>query len=123
LDYFLLFAASVFVFGGFVHSIVGEKLLVIPLLQRELPKFLGSERMARDTVRMAWHLTTVWWLGVAGLLVVLATPGVDLRLGIRWVLIGTCAASALNSFVFTRGKHVISWAGSGAAGVAILLST
>ena len=111
MSYPFLIAAAIFVFGAVVHSVVGEKLLIVPLLKGDVPPFLGSVKLARRTLRMAWHLTTVVWFGIAALLVVLANPAVDLRSTVPAVLVGVCVAMTALSLVVTRGTHLLSWVG------------
>ncbi len=112
MNYLFLAAAGVFVFGAIIHSLVGEKLLIIPLLRGDIPPFLGSVRLARRTLRMAWHLTTVVWLGIAALLALVANPSIDLHFAVPAVLLAVCVATAALSLAVTRGTHLLSWAGS-----------
>ncbi|MEM1081459.1 MAG: hypothetical protein AAGH65_07740 [Pseudomonadota bacterium] len=37
--------------------------------QDNLPKWLGSDAFTKNTLRLAWHDTTVAWFGFAALLV------------------------------------------------------
>lgn len=120
MSYSFLIAAAIFIFGAVVHSVAGEKLLITPLLKRDLPPFLGSVTLARRTLRMAWHLTTVVWLGMAALLLMLANPLVDLRNLVPIVLAVVCIAMAALSLAVTRGTHFLSWVGSLVAAALIL---
>ena len=119
MSYLFLGAASLLFFAAWVHSLVGEHLLVIPLLKGDVPPFFGSATLARRTLRMVWHLLTVVWLGLVALLVVLADPAVDLQRAVPWVLIVVCVATAALSLTITRGKHVLSWLAPLAAAVLI----
>jgi hypothetical protein len=112
MNYSYCLAAVVLVICAGVHSIVGERLLIIPLLKRELPPFFGSVPLARRTLRMAWHILTVVWLGMAALLVLAANPLADLRAGVPIVLAGVCLTMAALSLAVTRGAHLLSWMGS-----------
>ncbi|MEO6065693.1 MAG: hypothetical protein ABIP49_07960 [Lysobacterales bacterium] len=52
-----------------IHSAVGEKLILIPLQHSEgLPAVRGSVRSTRETLRFAWHVTSVFGLGIAAIL-------------------------------------------------------
>ena len=51
---------------------------------------------------MAWHLTTVAWLGIAVLLAELANPAIDLRVALPALLMGVCLANAALSLAVTR---------------------
>ena len=115
----LLMAAGLFVNGALVHSVAGERLLIIPVLSMELPEFLGSRWMAERTLRMAWHLTSVAWLGLAATLVAAAMPGAHVASLVPAVIGVTCGAMAALSIIVTRGRHLFSWVGSSAAAVLI----
>ena len=93
------------------HSYLGERYILIRLLRRpDLPRLFGSDVFTRRTLRLAWHLTTVVWCGVAAVLVVAASASrmpVSLRdLGL--ILTVTCLASAAVSLIISRGRH-LSW--------------
>jgi len=118
----LLVASGVFVVGAFVHSVPGETMLLRPVLKLDLPEFLGTSWMAARTLRMAWHLTSVAWLGFAGILAALAMPATDLATAVPWIIAGTCVVMAALSLVVTRGRHVFSWVGSVLVVAAILWS-
>src|SRR5204863_7202062 len=91
---------------GLVHSILGERYILIRLFRRsDLPRLFGSDLFTRRTLRFAWHLTTVVWFGIAAMLVhvvmgwPLSTPEVGGTVAV------TSVASALVSVVGSRGRH------------------
>lgn len=105
----LLIAAGVAVLLGVAHSYLGERYLLVRLFRRgELPKLLGSVDFTKRTLRFAWHLTSVAWVGFAGLLVTLASSedGAG-RLEAR-IISATFAASGVLALVGSRGRH-LSW--------------
>jgi hypothetical protein len=108
----LLLAAAVLAVGiGIVHSWLGERYIIVRLLRRDnLPKLFGGDRFTKQTLRFAWHLTTLAWWGLGAVLLVLsgAFSGVTTARGILAVVSFTFLASAILSFVFTKGRHV-SW--------------
>lgn len=59
------------------HSYPGERYILIRLFRRDnLPKLLGGVKFTKRTLRFAWHITSVACLGLASILVVLASsPG------------------------------------------------
>ena len=73
----LLIAAVLLIFIGLVHSYLGEKYLIQRLFRRDnLPVILGSVENTKRTIRFAWHITTIAWWGIAGVLVVMTlSPG------------------------------------------------
>lgn len=92
---------------GVVHSGLGERYILIRLLRRDnLPKLFGSDRFTKSTLRFAWHLTTVAWLGFAALAVALAMAESGRPApSARQVLAGTALASAVVTLVGSRGRH------------------
>jgi hypothetical protein len=66
----MLVAAAVLMFLlGLAHSVLGERYLLIRLFRRpDLPTLFGGTAFTTQTLRFAWHLTTViawglaaWW--------------------------------------------------------------
>jgi hypothetical protein len=95
------------------HSYLGERYILIRLFRRsDLPHIFGSDQFTRRTLRFAWHLTSVAWLGFAVLFAVAggvprftqpATATVTLR-----VAAVTFAVSALVTLAGSRGRH-LAW--------------
>ena len=121
----LLVAAVLLLLLGLAHSYLGERYILIRLFRREnLPRLFGSDEFTRRTLRFAWHLTTVVWVGVAALLVRLAgVGGAGVARGdVGSIIAGTAAASALVTVVGSRGRHpawvvfvlvaLLAWAGT-----------
>ncbi len=105
----LLVAAALLALTAIAHSVLGERYILIRLLRRDnLPRLFGGDWFTRRTLRFAWHLTSVAWLGFAALLVLLAggaAPGADMLLEVIAVtFLLTSAIAALAS----RGRH-LSW--------------
>lgn len=113
-DALLLTAASVLALTGAAHSYLGERYILTRLFRRGgLPPLFGRASFTRRTMRFAWHLTTVAWLGFAGLLAGLtATLGPTSEAGVRalvlWAVAATFGVHALASLVGSRGRH-LSW--------------
>ena len=60
---------------GIIHSYLGEKYILIRLFRREnLPHLMGSDWFTKQTLRFAWHITTLAWFGFAAILYVLESP-------------------------------------------------
>lgn len=105
-----LIVAAVLAAGiGVAHTVLGERYLIRRLLRREdLPHLFGGQAFTRHTIRFAWHLTSLAWIGFAAVLVILADPGDD-RLGsIRLTVAITFLASAVLSAAGSRLRH-LSW--------------
>jgi len=103
----LYLAAFLIAALGLVHSVLGERFILIRLLRRDdLPKLFGGTEFTKGTLRFAWHLTTVLAFGFAALLFQLATyaPTAVLVRTIGWISI----LSGFLPLVYTRGRH-LSW--------------
>jgi hypothetical protein len=96
---------------GVAHSFLGERLLLGPLFQRgEVPKLLGSATFARNTLRFAWHLTTVLLIAIGAIVVVLARLPIDEQsVAILRIVSITFGLSTLVSLIGARGKHFSWW--------------
>lgn len=104
----LYIAAFLFFALGVAHSILGERYILIRLFRRpDLPKLFGGTFFTIQTLRFAWHLTTVAFWGLGGIIVAVAAGRnrpEDLLRVVAW----TCVVSALLPLWFTRGRH-LSW--------------
>ena len=100
----LIIASLLLVLCGFVHSILGERYILIRLFKRDnLPHIFGSDQFTKGTLRFAWHITSLAWFGFAALLILL--PGSKILL---LTVSAVFAVSGVFSAYFTRGKH-LSW--------------
>lgn len=111
MTYFLTSAAALAFLIGVAHTLLGERYIVTRLLRRsDLPELFGADTFTRQTIRFAWHLTTVAWWGLASILVAVSGvfEGVLVRNAVVSSIAFTFLASAILSIVFTRGKH-LSW--------------
>jgi hypothetical protein len=103
---------------GAAHSFLGERYILIRLFRRpDLPRLFGSDVFTKHTLRFAWHLTTVAWLGFAAILWVLGQGSA--HAGIR-VVSFVSLLSALLTFVGSRGRH-LAWIAFLAIGAAAWL--
>ncbi len=121
---YLLVAAGISAVGGTLHSVLGERLLLSKLATAGLPETLGSPVFALRVLRLFWHLVSVAWWGFAALLVLMASmPASDDNQRLLGVIALTFLASAVLSFLVSRGKHfswgllliiaVVTWLGVG----------
>jgi hypothetical protein len=105
---YLTAAAVLAVLLGAAHSYLGERFILIRLFRREdLPRLLGSVEFTKQTLRFAWHLTTVAFIGLAAILLVASSNAYSPSLQIRIVAV-TFAVSGVIAMLATRGKH-LSW--------------
>jgi hypothetical protein len=109
----ILVLITVFLIIGIAlaHSWLGEKYIITRLLRRDdLPKLFGSDTFTKQTIRYAWHLTTIAWLGFASLLIFLTGffQSISTAQGILFSIIITFIVSSILSLIFTRSRH-LSW--------------
>jgi hypothetical protein len=111
MNLWLLVAALLVVLLGAAHSYLGERYILIRLFRRDdLPKLFGSDVFTKRTLRFAWHLTTVAWLGLAALVVLITRPGAAPSRGaVGAAVAATAAVSAVVTVVGSRGRH-LAWA-------------
>ena len=89
-----------------VHSVLGERYILIRLFRRtDLPKLFGSDDFTKRTLRFAWHLTSVVWLGVAAAIFWLAAGDAA---GALRVIAATALVSSVVAAVGSRLRH-LSW--------------
>lgn len=100
----LLVASFLLVLCGFVHSVLGERYILIRLFKRDnLPHLFGSDHFTKGTLRFAWHVTSLAWFGFAALLLLMPES--------VWLLLTVSVVFALSgvlSAYFTKGRH-LSW--------------
>jgi hypothetical protein len=115
-----LHVAAVLIFlTGLAHSVLGERYILIRLFRRDnLPLLFGGTSFTTQTLRFAWHITTVAWWGFALLLWQAASDALNIR-GMLEVLGCTSLLSGLLPLVLTRGRH-LSWVVFFAVGAIVL---
>jgi len=102
----LLLASVLAVLTGVAHSYLGERYILGRLFRRtELPHLFGSDVFTKRTLRFAWHLTSIAWVGAAVSFWVLARG--DATGGIR-VLSATFFLTSLVTAAGSRGRH-LAW--------------
>ena len=100
-------ALTLFVIG-LAHSYLGERYILIRLFKRDnLPKLFGNSEFTKNTLRFAWHLTTITWWGFAAILLHLASPNIS-KTYISWVIAITFLAHFSISIIGSKAKH-FSW--------------
>lgn len=106
----LIIAAVLTITIGLIHSVLGERLIVSPLLKRDLPKILGSDFITRQTIRFAWHLTTIAVWALAAIMVVYSSRPLDTTgVAVLTIIAVTFLISSLISLIAVRGKHFSWW--------------
>lgn len=105
----LLYIAAFFTFAiGVVHSVLGERYILIRLFRRnDLPKLFGGTEFTVLTLRFAWHITTIAWWGFAAILVLLAEQSFSFQ-NLSMVVAATFLTTSAIALVASRGRH-LSW--------------
>ena len=105
----LFYIAAFLTFAvGVVHSILGERYILVRLFRRnDLPRLFGGTAFTIRTLRFAWHLTTVAWWGFAAILVLLARLSVSLH-SLSLVLAATFLLTGAITLIVSRGQH-LAW--------------
>jgi len=90
------------------HSYLGERYILIRLFRRaDIPKLFGGTEFTIRTLRFAWHLTSVAWLGGAALFVQMAQGPIS-SAGVAAVLAVVFLVSAGVTLFASRGRH-LAW--------------
>ena len=105
----LIYSAAFLAFAiGVVHSVLGERYILTRLFRRDnLPKLFGGTEFTTQTLRFAWHITTIAWWGFSAILVLLAADAfsfsnLSMVIAITFLVTGTIALIA------SHGRH-LSW--------------
>lgn len=105
----LIIAIVLLVSIGLIHSYLGEKYLLIRLFKRDnLPHLFGSDWFTKQTLRFAWHITTIAWWGFAAILGFILTNNKVDHQEILLIISTVFLLSGIVSVVFSKGKH-LSW--------------
>jgi hypothetical protein len=105
----LIAAALLVLLISGAHSYLGERYILVRLFRRaDLPKLFGSGEFTRKTLRFAWHITSLAWLGLGGVMILMASPGGVTPAGLTLVISLTFGLSGIVALVGSRGRH-LSW--------------
>ena len=103
-----LLAAVLCVALAVAHSYLGERYILIRLFRRaEIPPLFGGAEFTKRTLRFAWHLTSVMWLAIAWLFVLLARGALSAT-SVASVLAIVFLVSAAVTLIASRGRH-LAW--------------
>jgi hypothetical protein len=103
----LLIAAGLALAVGLVHSWLGERVLIGPLLAAPATEGPLTRRPLRRVLRNAWHITSVAWAGMGLVLASLAFAPLDASARRVLVVIGLLfAVQGLFVLATSRGRHV-----------------
>ena len=93
---------------GLLHSYLGERYILIRLFRHgNLPKLFGGIGFTKNTLRFAWHLTSVAWFGFAAILFHMGQGVLHVQF-VSNVIATTFILHAVISLIGAKGKH-FSW--------------
>ncbi len=105
----LLVAALVTILVSLMHSVLGGRRLIAPILRMEgLPIILGSLKNTRLTLWAGWHMLTMTWLGLAAMLAYLHFTPDHAGKAFLFMVAVLFAISGAAALVLSRGAH-LSW--------------
>src|SRR5437868_1419219 len=103
MNLWLIGAALSAIILAVVHSYLGERLIIAPLLHADLSGALSREQFQKKIIRFAWHLTSVAWLGFAGVIIGLKRPDNVAFMGA--MIAATFMVHAFMTAFSSKGKH------------------
>jgi hypothetical protein len=99
-------AGGLCVLIGITHSYLGETKILMPMYaQYKLPVLRGSDRATKNVLRVAWHLTSVAWAGIGGVMFAIASPAPRPVACALRVISVTFAIHAVVTAASSRGRH------------------
>lgn len=103
----LIAAGIIIIIIGTIHSLLGEKTVIQPLLARDTaPPYI------KRLMRVGWHITTFFWWAIAAHLVAMHFwPGRE-RESFLTIMSMVFGLSAIVALIASRGRH-LSWIGFG----------
>jgi len=115
----LVLAATLCFAIGLIHSVLGERYILVRLFRRtSIPHLFGNELFTKRTLRFAWHLTTVAWWGLGYMTWGLSRDPVDVRSLVLNVIVAVFSVSGAMALIGSKGKNlswVVFWAIAGLA--------
>jgi hypothetical protein len=106
----LLIAALLTFVIGAIHSWLGERRLLCPLLAPDQRQGLLAKAFVRRVIRFAWHLTSIAWWGMGATVAALAmNPPLERqgRLAL-WAIAATFLVTGALILITSRGRH-LAW--------------
>jgi hypothetical protein len=98
-------AAGLCVALGLAHSILGERYILIRLFRRpDLPKLFGGTEFTIRTLRFAWHLTSVMWIGAGAIFALMAEDRLSMA-SVAGILAAVFLIHAAVTLFTSHGRH------------------
>ncbi|NOX93602.1 MAG: hypothetical protein GXP04_00470 [Alphaproteobacteria bacterium] len=105
----LLIAAILTIVVSLMHSILGGRRLIAPILRMDnLPIILGSVTNTKLTLRIGWHMTSLLWWGIAAILAIMHYRPESVAQAFLWMVCVVFGISGAAALILSRGAHK-SW--------------
>ncbi|WP_169544404.1 hypothetical protein [Sneathiella aquimaris] len=103
----MLVLAAVLLFSvGLMHSLLGGRRLISPILARsDLPIILGSVRNTRLTLWVGWHILTLFWWGQAIVLIVIEVAPAYVAMATLLTLAFSSFVAGVLAIILSQAKH------------------
>ena len=110
MNYLLIIGVFLVVFIGLAHSLLGEKYILVRLFRRtDLPELFGGDEFTKQTLRFAWHLTTIAWIGFALIILIgVIIPSPDQISSVLKTISVMFFISACLTLAASKGRH-LAW--------------
>ena len=100
----LYLSAALVALTCLVHSVLGERRLIGPLLRLRVGVL--EKDLARQVLRFVWHLVTAMGLMMTWVLLTAAQNPLGIDRALILLIGGVLAGAGLIDAFYTRGKHV-----------------
>ncbi|MCB0265162.1 MAG: hypothetical protein R3C41_19720 [Calditrichia bacterium] len=108
MNYYWLAASFFTVLLSMGHSWMGERHFLPRLFKHEYPENLEIDEHVNRSTRTAWHLTTLGWLNMAAILLIVAIhPDDPIAILVMRVTGAFCLVSGIYSLAGSRGRHLL----------------
>lgn len=107
MNIYFVTAAVLLICISLAHSLIGERLLLIPLFQENSVKLFHKKPYMKMVLRFAWHITTIAWWGLALVIIDIANIENPSHLTVHSIA-ATLILTAIMIFSFTKGRH-LAW--------------
>ena len=107
MDNLLIIGAILVVLIGAAHSYLGEQYILVRLFRRSnFPQLFGSDTFTKQTLRFAWHLTTIAWIGLASVILIeVVVPSSEQLSTILKAISITFFISSVVTLAASKGRH------------------
>ena len=107
MNIFFMTAAVLLISIGLAHSLIGERLLLIPLFHEKSVQLFRKKPYMKMVLRFAWHITTIAWWGLALVIIDFAYNENPSHLAVHSIT-ATITLTGIIILYFSKGRH-LAW--------------